>query len=102
MWDAASKDPALNLCHRNYIVEEAKQLFRQNRNMQDIQQIRQCLREAESRLALALHYKTPYPRPVNVPHMTFATGTEGKRRMMQPQMLKETTATVTIKSPQEQ
>lgn len=37
-------------------------LFRQNRQLQDPQEIQLRLTEAEARLTMAEHYKNPYPR----------------------------------------
>ena len=31
------------------------------------EEIKACLQEANARLELALHYRNPYPRPVNTP-----------------------------------
>ncbi|XP_043188465.1 LYR motif containing protein 1-like [Amphibalanus amphitrite] len=64
-WQAA--DPSETAEHRAYIRAEAGQLFRRHSGETDPKRVRQYLTEAESRLELALHYGTPYPRPVNLP-----------------------------------
>ena len=40
---------------------------RKNMFITDSAEIAACLQEGNSRLEMALHYKIPYPRPVNVP-----------------------------------
>jgi len=69
-WTA--KDPSLTGVEKNYIVDETRRLFKLNKDMKDPHQIREALREAEARLAMAEHYKNPYPRPVNLPPRSFA------------------------------
>lgn len=75
-WTA--KNPSLTEVERNYIKEEARKLFRANKDLQDKHQISEALREAEARLAMAEHYRNPYPRPVNLPPRSFAKR-EGRR-----------------------
>ncbi|XP_050712285.1 LYR motif-containing protein 1-like [Eriocheir sinensis] len=67
-WGAC--DPAHTQEERAYILEEARQLFRANQHLQDPSEIKEHLVEGESRLEIALHYGTPYPRPVNMPPLT--------------------------------
>jgi hypothetical protein len=38
----------------------------------DLAQIDRCIAEAEQRIASAIHYRNPYPRPVYLPPNTFA------------------------------
>eukprot|EP00761_Pharyngomonas_kirbyi_P013468 gb/GECH01013497.1/.p1 GENE.gb/GECH01013497.1/~~gb/GECH01013497.1/.p1 ORF type:complete len:166 (+),score=36.17 gb/GECH01013497.1/:1-498(+) len=45
-----------------YIDDEAKRLFKRNKNIEDKQIIDEKIFEAESRLTLGVHYKFPYPR----------------------------------------
>jgi hypothetical protein len=52
---------------KKYIREEAQQLFRQNKNITNPEIIEKKIREAETRIALALHYKIPYPRLYFIP-----------------------------------
>lgn len=49
-----------------YIISETKELFRKNKLINDEETIKECVREAQARLDLALHYHNPYPRPVNL------------------------------------
>eukprot|EP01002_Notosolenus_urceolatus_P011448 NODE_3982_length_854_cov_24.698137_g3304_i0.p1 GENE.NODE_3982_length_854_cov_24.698137_g3304_i0~~NODE_3982_length_854_cov_24.698137_g3304_i0.p1 ORF type:complete len:232 (+),score=32.25 NODE_3982_length_854_cov_24.698137_g3304_i0:65-760(+) len=44
-----------------YIRDEAFQLFRHNSNV-EVEEIEEKMFECESRIALALHYRIPYPR----------------------------------------
>ena len=64
-WEAPN--PAETAEHRDYIRNEAGQLFRRHAAETDPARVRQYLAEAESRLEMTLHYGTPYPRPVNLP-----------------------------------
>ena len=65
-------DPNQTGVERNYIKEETRKLFRQNSHLIDSNEITECIREAEARLAMAQHYRNPYPRPVNLPPRSFA------------------------------
>lgn len=67
-----SIDPNQTGVERNYIREETRKLFRQNQTLKDPREITECIREAEARLAMAQHYRNPYPRPVNLPPKSFA------------------------------
>ncbi len=74
-WQAS--DPVNTKTERNYIVEESSRLFRANMNASERDAV-EHLREAEARLAMAQHYRNPYPRPVNLPKRSYATK-EGKK-----------------------
>ncbi|XP_023239387.1 LYR motif-containing protein 1-like [Centruroides sculpturatus] len=63
---------------RKYIISEAKELFRRNKYVSDESAIKQHLMEARARLEMALHYKNPYPRPVNLPPAAVASH-QGKK-----------------------
>ncbi|XP_077980596.1 LYR motif containing protein 1-like [Glandiceps talaboti] len=54
---------------KKYIKDEARRLFKKNKEEADPDKIQLCIQEAQTRLELALHYKNPYPRPVNIPYM---------------------------------
>ena len=75
-WEA--QDPNETKVERNYIVDEARALFRENKGLQIEAEIRMRMMEAEARLAMAEHYRNPYPRPVNLPKTSYAKP-EGKR-----------------------
>ncbi|KRX86792.1 UNC93-like protein MFSD11, partial [Trichinella pseudospiralis] len=49
---------------KRYIVEEARRLFKQNKTVTSPIEIEELIREGRSRIAIALHYGNPYPRPV--------------------------------------
>ena len=53
-------------------------LFRRNKNLSDLGQIKLHIIEAEARLTMAEHYGNPYPRPVNLPKTSFSKR-EGKK-----------------------
>ena len=63
---------------QNYMKEEARMLFRRNKNLSDLGQIKLHIIEAEARLTMAEHYGNPYPRPVNLPKTSFSKR-EGKK-----------------------
>jgi len=67
-----AKEPSQTEVERNYIVEETRRLFKANKNLKTTHEISEALREAEARLAMAQHYRNPYPRPVNLPPRSFA------------------------------
>lgn len=73
-----SVNPSLTEVEKNYIKDETRRLFRANKNLENKHDINEALREAEARLAMAEHYRNPYPRPVNLPPRSFAKR-EGKR-----------------------
>jgi len=65
-------DPSQTGVEKNYIKEETRKLFRQNQHLKEPSEIAECIREGEARLAMAQHYRNPYPRPVNLPPKSFA------------------------------
>jgi len=52
---------------QQYIIEEAKMLFRENQGLLYEEDVARLIVEAENRIALALHYQKPMPRPTFVP-----------------------------------
>ncbi|KAL5473592.1 hypothetical protein EMCRGX_G028094 [Ephydatia muelleri] len=64
-WEASETGQTRD--ERNYMREEARRLFRMNKDLVDEDGIRVCLNEAQSRIELAIHYRNPYPRAINVP-----------------------------------
>jgi len=58
---------------KQYILDELRKLVRQNKDLTSDSLIEQKVQEFESRIETGLHYKIPYPRPVNV-----APGSTGK------------------------
>ena len=75
-WEA--QDPNETKVERNYIVDEARTLFRENKDLHVEDEIRMRVMEAEARLAMAEHYRNPYPRPVNLPKTSYSKP-EGKK-----------------------
>ena len=75
-WEA--QDPNETKVERNYIVDEARTLFQENKDLRVEDEIRMRVMEAEARLAMAEHYRNPYPRPVNLPKTSYSKP-EGKR-----------------------
>ncbi|KAL1234506.1 LYR motif-containing protein [Trichinella spiralis] len=49
---------------KRYIVEEARRLFKQNKTLANPIEIEELIREGRTRIAIAVHYGNPYPRPV--------------------------------------
>ncbi|XP_065065931.1 LYR motif containing protein 1-like [Rhopilema esculentum] len=72
IWESSSGQKDDTNTERNYIKNEAQRLFRKNMKISDPEEIYLALKEGETRLELALHYKNPYPRPVNVPPLATA------------------------------
>ncbi|VDN40451.1 unnamed protein product [Dibothriocephalus latus] len=54
--------------------------------------------EAESRIELALHYKTPYPRLSNLPQSTLAGGTSATRAFRRTRRLIDESVPAYLKS----
>jgi len=75
-WEA--QDPNETKVERNYIVDEARTLFQENKDLRVEDEIRMRVMEAEARLAMAEHYRNPYPRPVNLPKTSYSKP-EGKK-----------------------
>ena len=75
-WQA--QDPNETRVEQNYMMEEARELFRRNQNLTDKDEIKLHMIEAEARLTMAEHYGNPYPRPVNLPKTSFSKR-EGKK-----------------------
>ncbi|XP_078274408.1 LYR motif containing protein 1 isoform X2 [Rhinoraja longicauda] len=50
---------------KQYIVMEAKALFKKNKNLTDAEAIKNCITECHTRIEMGLHYRIPYPRPVS-------------------------------------
>ncbi|GFR93760.1 LYR motif containing protein 1 [Elysia marginata] len=66
-WVAASAKPDETHQERTYIQEEARKLFREHKHETSESRIKEYIREGETRLGLAQHYGTPYPRLMNMP-----------------------------------
>ncbi|EDO47996.1 predicted protein [Nematostella vectensis] len=47
----------------------------------DVSEIDQCIKEAESRIEMALHYGTAYPRMINVPPAAIAKSGTHQRKV---------------------
>ncbi|MGH0124046.1 UNVERIFIED_CONTAM: hypothetical protein FKN15_034454 [Acipenser sinensis] len=58
---------------KQYIVQEASTLFRQNKDITDSELIKKCIEECHARIEMGLHYRIPYPRPTHLPPMGLAT-----------------------------
>ena len=73
-----ASNPSETIVEKNYIRIETTKLFRENKSLSDTFEIRERVREAEARLAMAEHYGNPYPRPVNLPPGSYSVR-EGKK-----------------------
>lgn len=51
---------------RQYIRDEVQALVRKNKFLTDSKEIDVKVHEFETRIETGIHYKIPYPRPVNV------------------------------------
>ena len=94
-WQA--QDPNETKVERQYLQDEAKSLFRKNKTLKNVSDIKQSLVEAEARLTMAEHYGNPYPRPVNLPKTSF-TKREGKKVGKAIQKMNEMSRPVYIRS----
>ncbi|KAM9774321.1 LYR motif containing protein 1 [Syngnathus typhle] len=82
-WQAQSGVASDTLAERNYILQEARTLFRQNQQMTDQEAIKKCINECEARIEIGLHYRIPYPRATYLPQMGLATQRGRKLRAQQ-------------------
>ncbi|XP_029933332.1 LYR motif containing protein 1 [Myripristis murdjan] len=82
-WQAQSAVARDTEVERQYIVEEARTLFRQNQQMTDEETIKKCIQECEARIEIGLHYGNPYPRATHLPPMGLATQKGRKLRTQQ-------------------
>ncbi|CAH1795406.1 unnamed protein product, partial [Owenia fusiformis] len=64
-WTAQNPDETWQ--EQEYIKDEARRLFRKNKNVTNEADIQDFLKEGEARVEIALHYQNPYPRPVYAP-----------------------------------
>ncbi|KAL7055855.1 hypothetical protein AAHC03_022537 [Spirometra sp. Aus1] len=97
-WSSADGDPVKTAQERDYIREEARRLFRRNARVTDPAEINAHILEAESRIELALHYKTPYPRLSNIPQSTLAGGTSSSRAFRRTRRLIDESVPAYLKS----
>lgn len=51
---------------QEYIMNEVRTLVRKNRDLRSSELIEKKIQEFEARIVTGVHYKIPYPRPVNV------------------------------------
>ncbi|XP_021092952.1 LYR motif-containing protein 1 isoform X2 [Heterocephalus glaber] len=68
-WQAASGQMEDTMEEKQYILNEARTLFRKNKNLTDTDLIKQCIDECTARIEIGLHYQIPYPRPIHLPPM---------------------------------
>ncbi|XP_005405095.1 PREDICTED: LYR motif-containing protein 1 [Chinchilla lanigera] len=68
-WHAASGQTEDTIKEKQYILNEARTLFRKNKNLTDTDLIKQYIDECTARIEIGLHYKIPYPRPIHLPPM---------------------------------
>nr|CAH0105284.1 unnamed protein product [Daphnia galeata] len=94
-WNATNSNNTQD--ERNYILKETRHWFLVNKNVTNTQAIKDHLQEGEARLEMALHYKNPYPRPVNLPPKTF-TVRQGKKHGIAQEKLREQSRPVYVKS----
>jgi HEPN domain-containing protein len=94
-WNATN--PNLTGVEKDYIREETRKLFKANITISDKHEISEKIREAEARLAMAEHYRNPYPRPVNLPPKSY-TKREGKKMGRVMEKLNEISKPIYVKS----
>uniref|UniRef100_A0A914WID5 Complex 1 LYR protein domain-containing protein n=1 Tax=Plectus sambesii TaxID=2011161 RepID=A0A914WID5_9BILA len=78
-WTSA-EGPQQTKEQRDYILREARELFRKNKQLSDPAEIDLRIQEAQARVDIAVHYENPYPRPVYTPPDTYAAATDKRKR----------------------
>ncbi|XP_069503768.1 LYR motif-containing protein 1 isoform X2 [Ambystoma mexicanum] len=68
-WHALSGQSEDSNKEKQYILDEAKTLFKRNKSVTDVEIVKQCIEECNARIEIGLHYGIPYPRPVHLPPM---------------------------------
>ena len=76
-----SSVPSQTGIEKNYIIEETRKLFKANKNLTKPHEINEALREAEARLAMAQHYRNPYPRSSSSHVFTIFESTKKNRKI---------------------
>ncbi|XP_038676454.1 LYR motif containing protein 1 isoform X2 [Scyliorhinus canicula] len=66
-WQSLSGLTDDTLKEKDYIVTEARTLFKKNKNLTDVEAIKICIQECQTRIEMGLHYRIPYPRPLHSP-----------------------------------
>lgn len=84
---------------KQYILNEARMLFRKNKSLTDSNMIKQCVDECTARIEIGLHYQIPYPRPIHLPPMGL-TPLQG-RRLQRQEKLRKLSKPVYLKSHEE-
>ncbi|XP_062588625.1 LYR motif-containing protein 1-like [Saccostrea cucullata] len=87
-WQSATGDIKETAAEKQYIKDEARTLFRKNQNLTDEKEIQEHIKEAVTRIEMALHYGTPYPRHVNFPQHVLAP-LSSKLKKAQKRQIKE-------------
>nr|XP_032836421.1 LYR motif-containing protein 1 isoform X3 [Petromyzon marinus] len=77
-WRLQGAEPSESLAEAEYIRAE----------LVEPEKIKFCIEECETRIELALHYKIPYPRPMNLPPMGLA-GKQGRHLKTQERLRKQ-------------
>ncbi|XP_034414357.1 LYR motif containing protein 1 isoform X1 [Cyclopterus lumpus] len=87
-WQAQSGVKGDTEMERNYILQEACTLFRQNQQLTDQESIKRSIEECEARIDIGLHYRNPYPRPTYLPPLGLATQ-KGRKLKAQQRLRKQ-------------
>lgn len=98
-WQAASGQMEDTIKEKQYILNEARMLFRKNKSLTDSNMIKQCVDECTARIEIGLHYQIPYPRPIHLPPMGL-TPLQG-RRLQRQEKLRKLSKPVYLKSHEE-
>jgi len=97
-WEAVERNETK--VERNYMRDEARELFRLNAGLTSQVDIKERIKEGETRLTMAIHYQNPYPRPVNIPKHSYAKR-EGKKVGKAVQKMHQMSRPVYLKSMEE-
>ncbi|XP_043945441.1 LYR motif-containing protein 1 [Protopterus annectens] len=95
-WQSQSGTLEQTTKERQYIIDEARALFRKNKCLTDPETIKACVEECKARIEIGLHYQIPYPRPIHLPPMGLAT--QKGRRLRAQERLRAHAMPVYLKS----
>lgn len=80
-WQAAV--PAETEKERQYMRDEARKLFHRNKEITDPEEIKLHIHEANARVDMALHYRSPYPRLTHMPPYAVPKTSKRQRKMQE-------------------
>ncbi|XP_042197071.1 LYR motif-containing protein 1 [Callorhinchus milii] len=98
-WQSLSGLTDETMKEKQYIITEARALFRKNKDLTDLEEIKQCIKECHARIEMGLHYRIPYPRPMHLPPM--GLGGKKERKLRTQERLRKIAKPVYLQSQEE-